>query len=61
VTDYSFQHTPSRTWRDNVKGVTVSVSATSCSGMIKMSTAGPTNTTSGKFYLMEDGDGWYGG
>jgi len=38
---------------DNVKGVTVS--ATCGAGMIKASTSGPTNTTSGKFYIMEDG------
>jgi hypothetical protein len=31
------------------------VSATCGGGMIKMSTAGSTNTTSGKFYIMEDG------
>lgn len=38
---------------DNVKGVTVS--ATCGAGGIKMSPSGPTNTTSGKFYIMEDG------
>jgi hypothetical protein len=31
------------------------VSVTQCGGGIKTSTTGPTNTTSGKFYIMEDG------
>jgi hypothetical protein len=34
---------------------TIVVSATCGGGMIKMSSAGSTNTTSGKFYIMEDG------
>lgn len=34
---------------------TIVVSATCGGGMIKMSNTGPANTTSGKFYLMEDG------
>jgi hypothetical protein len=38
---------------DDVK--TVLLSVTSCSTMIKMSEMGPTNTTSGKFYFMEEG------
>jgi hypothetical protein len=38
---------------DDVK--TMLLSVTSCSSMIKLSESGPTNTTSGKFYFMEDG------
>jgi hypothetical protein len=34
---------------------TIVVSATCGGGMIKMSQSGPANTTSGKFYIMEDG------
>jgi hypothetical protein len=34
---------------------TIVVSATCGAGMIRMSQAGSTNTTSGKFYIMEDG------
>jgi hypothetical protein len=34
---------------------TIVVSATCGGGMIKMSQAGSTNTTSGKFYIMQDG------
>ena len=42
-----------RTYRQNTK--TIVVSATCGAGGIKMSNAGSTNTTSGKFYMMEDG------
>jgi hypothetical protein len=38
---------------DDVK--TVLLSVTSCSTSIKLSESGPTNTTSGKFYFLEDG------
>jgi hypothetical protein len=34
---------------------TIVVSATCGGGLIRMSQAGSTNTTSGKFYIMEDG------
>ena len=37
----------------DVKGVLISISQ--CGGNIKLSPSGPTNTTSGKFYIMEDG------
>jgi hypothetical protein len=42
-----------KTYRQNTK--TIVVSATCGAGMIKMSNAGSTNTTSGKFFMMEDG------
>jgi hypothetical protein len=38
---------------EDVKGMLISV--TQCGSQIKLSKSGPTNTTSGKFYFMEDG------